>query len=136
MKEFYSSLERGDCSGVGGRGSKRGYPKIAGGLGMVVPGKGWHSCLQAHLPGDRARLNAREGSGALSAGQAWKIVMPRVLGRAELGESSVTRRCSGQSRSLFNSSYGIHSHIHKIILIVESRWMTRIYVPSTRSKTS
>jgi len=60
--------------GGGGRGSKRGYPKIDGGLGMVVPGKGWYSCLQPHLPGDRMRLSAREGSGALSARQAWKIV--------------------------------------------------------------
>ena len=80
MRRMKDSMQagEGDCSGGGGRGSKRRCPEIAAGLGMVVPGKRWHSCLQPHLLGNPRAVKRAGGSGALSAGQAWKIVKKRI----------------------------------------------------------
>ncbi len=40
---------------------------------MIVPEKERLPCLLPHLPGRPRAVNAREGLGTLSAGQAWKM---------------------------------------------------------------
>jgi len=44
---------------------------------MIGPEKERHPCLLPHLLGNRARLNARVGPGALSAGRAGKMAARR-----------------------------------------------------------
>ena len=51
--------------------------------------------------GDRTRLNAREGSGALSAGQAWKMAARwhELVGMQERGRQSPERAEGGEQHS-------------------------------------